>query len=180
MGQRIYILLIIVAAVFSYTVYEAMKLDGKLKNMSISSEVTIKAVPEKSVFTNISDGSEYKLDEKLNSTRKIFIHFWATWCGPCEVEFPELVKMMNSSADKSDILFLLIAVNDEIKEIKKFMSRFKINNKNVFILEDKTNQFQSFGTYKLPESYLFSPSGKLIKKYPGKQVWSEIYNNGGL
>ena len=53
--------------------------------------------------TNIKSSN---LFESKKCKDNIFIHFWATWCGPCVMELPELQKIYNEYNQKIDFLFV--------------------------------------------------------------------------
>ena len=44
--------------------------------------------------------------------RPLLVNFWATWCGPCRVEFPELVKLDREYRAKG-LDFVLVSVDDK-------------------------------------------------------------------
>ncbi len=37
------------------------------------------------------------------------IHFWGTWCPPCQMEFPEFAKLANEFADNDDVAIVSIS-----------------------------------------------------------------------
>ena len=49
--------------------------------------------------------------------KKNFVHFWATWCAPCEKELPDLLKFALN--ENKTITFLFISVNDEAIRYRK-------------------------------------------------------------
>lgn len=53
--------------------------------------------------------------------RPLLINFWATWCGPCREEFPDLVKI---GADHKDTIDLITISLDEPSEIEGEVTRF--------------------------------------------------------
>lgn len=101
-----------------------------------------------------------------------FVHFWGTWCGPCEAELPDFIEFMKSQEGKG-INAVLLAVNDEDKKIAKFMKRFGKLPDNIILAHDKSGKLLSeFGTVKVPETYLFRKDGKSLNKYIGAQDWN--------
>jgi thiol-disulfide isomerase/thioredoxin len=43
----------------------------------------------------------------------VVLHFWATWCGPCRKELPDLQKLHATLADRSDIAFILLQAREK-------------------------------------------------------------------
>lgn len=175
MNKKLLGFLLIVTFVFGYTVFEALRLEGKFADKStIASGTVVKSLPDV-VFNN------YPSDEKINVKKftsdgsTVMIHFWATWCAPCEAEFPELVEMMQKLKDQKDLKFLLVAVNDDKTKMKKFLSQFDLDLDSVVLLTDNTDSHKQFGTYKMPETFLFDGKNSIIKKFQGQQPWTQQY-----
>jgi cytochrome c biogenesis protein CcmG/thiol:disulfide interchange protein DsbE len=104
------------------------------------------------------------------------IHFWATWCAPCEAEFPDLLNLIERLR-KRNIVFVTIAVNDDSQKAKKYLSRFeKYKHPNLIHLDDpKGLTLEKFGTVKVPETYVFRSDGSSYKKLVGPQNWLQEY-----
>ena len=60
------------------------------------------------------------------------INFWATWCGPCVTEFPELVEI-NRMFRQRDFEFVSVSANfpDEKTEVLKFLTKQQASNRNL-------------------------------------------------
>lgn len=56
--------------------------------------------------------------------RPILINFWATWCGPCRLEMPEIVHHADSSAD---LVVIAINVQEEPEPVESFARDFSMN-----------------------------------------------------
>ena len=102
----------------------------------------------------------------------IALNFWATWCAPCVVEFPQMVKLAKKNQDKMVLIFLSVDENKD--DIKKFIKKYAsdIPNKNIYVGWDKDKHISSslFGTTKYPETYLITPSHKIYEKIIGADV----------
>ena len=57
-----------------------------------------KPLPDFTVKT--LDGEDFTLSESLKSHDLVLINFWATWCGPCRMEFPFLQDAWQQYADR--------------------------------------------------------------------------------
>lgn len=173
MNKKLIIFFSIIIFVFGFTIYEAMKLDRKFgDNSSSVTGTVIRKIPNVS-FTKINSAEISPLSSYFNIGETVIIHFWATWCGPCEAEFPELVKMIHLLKDNKQLKFILVAVNDKKPKMLKFLSKFDLSLDSIVLLEDRTNSHKQFGTYKMPETFTFSSDGKIIKKFTGQKKWTD-------
>jgi cytochrome c biogenesis protein CcmG, thiol:disulfide interchange protein DsbE len=165
---KIFTTLIILGVAFGYSFYQKDKYD---KYTSSTAELLkfLPSVEVKEVYTS----EIIKTDElKTKNYKGIFVHFWGTWCAPCEAELPAFLDF--AKVYDKNYLFMLIAVNDEVKKIQKFLKRFKNMPKNVVItIGDSTDLMYRFGTSKVPETYLFSGNLKYLSKFVGPQDWSQ-------
>lgn len=176
MNYKITIFSLLVIFTFSFILWEANKIDKKFGGSDIQSAGTVVKVLPDLKFNFYEDNNKFvNLHEYTKDGKNVFVHFWATWCVPCEQEFPELVDMLKILKDKENVKFLLVAVNDDRKKMAKFLKRFDLNYPNVVLLEDNTNAHKDLGTYKMPETFLFNSQNKIVKKFTGQQPWTQKY-----
>ena len=175
MNKKLTLFLSIIAFVFAYTVYESIKLDNKLSGnrVSVTGDV-ISQFPDNIKWKRLESGQPFSIDSVFKDGLNVVVHFWATWCAPCEVEFPEIVELARLLKEKKNIVFLFVAVNDKLHEVQKFLNKFDLGE-NIILLKDDDNQYKRFGTYKMPETYLFDSTRVVIKKYSGQHAWSQSY-----
>lgn len=174
--NKVIIISVIVIFTFGYAVYHALKLDGKLssKNDFYSSNSVLRELPDLEI-PRFFDEESVDLRQLAKSGNDLVVHFWATWCAPCEKEFPELVELTEKTAGRENVKFLFVTVGDTEKAVKKFLKKYKIDKNSNFILlkDDEFYHQEYFGTYKLPETYLFDESFKLLRKFSGPQEWAD-------
>ena len=54
------------------------------------------------------------------------INFWATWCGPCRDEFPDLVQISNTHKNKIDLITVSLDEPSEIDgEVPEFLAQMR-------------------------------------------------------
>jgi len=94
----------------------------------------------------------------------ILLNFWATWCGPCRAEIPDLVELQNKYKDRLQILGLVVDDDDQ-DAIKGFAEKFSIN----YPVAVATNEIrlQYGGIAALPTSFVLDAEGRIVQKHEG-------------
>ena len=169
-STKISVISLILGLTLAYSLYYQQKYK---KFFDSGNGLILKTLPEFSLESVLQEGKVGTDDFFAGKARLGMVHFWATWCAPCEVELPSFIELAKKF-EKKGVIFLLVAVNDQKEKIKKFFKRFKSLPKNVRLVHDEKGQISvRFGTVKLPETYLFSSDGRHINKYVGAQDWGQ-------
>ena len=69
------------------------------------------------------EGKEHKLSDYKG--KDVLIVFWATWCPPCRMEIPHLIKLRNT-VSRDDLAILAIS-NEKPETVKRFVKQAKMN-----------------------------------------------------
>ena len=91
--------------------------------------------------------------------------FWATWCRPCLMEIPTLVKLHDKYRDKN---FRVVSINvddQEGKKVKSIVKEFGITYPVLVGSEEVMHQFG--GVEALPTSFLIGRDGRIREKVQG-------------
>lgn len=128
-------------------------------------------------FTDIK-GNSYTLHEYKG--RIIVLNFWATWCPPCIIEFPQLLELANREQD--NITLITLSVDDNPADIIKFLNTLSAENQahltlgNVIIgLDtDKSISKNLFGTTMYPETFIIDKDLIIKHKIEGITDWLGI------
>lgn len=108
------------------------------------------------------EGKPLSLAEYKNKV--VLLNFWATWCGPCRAEIPDLVGLQNKYKDQLQIIGLVVD-DDDPDPIKKFVDQFGINYP-VAVATDAL-RVEYGGIPALPTSFLLDAQGRVVQKHEG-------------
>ena len=111
---------------------------------------------------NTLDGKPLTL--AASKGKVILLNFWATWCGPCRAEVPDLVELQNKYQDRLQIIGLVID-DDDPAAIQKFVEKFAINYPVALATDDLRTQYG--GIPALPTSFLLDAEGRVVQKHEG-------------
>ena len=110
---------------------------------------------------NADETSFYTRDD-LKKNDFTLINFWASWCAPCKVEHPILMRLSKSKKLK----ILGVNFKDKDKQAKKFLS--DLGNPYDFLAKDiNGKQSVSLGIYGIPESILINNELLIMQKFVG-------------
>ncbi|MEE2758260.1 MAG: TlpA disulfide reductase family protein [Myxococcota bacterium] len=116
-----------------------------------------------------ADGSRIRLSSLRGKV--VFINFWATWCPPCRAEIPDLEKL----ADKmKHVPFEILAVSSDESwaDVQRFFAG-KRTKMLVGLDPNKQSIATSYGTEKLPETYVVDRDGNLRLRFVNVQPWTD-------
>ena len=88
--------------------------------------------------------------------RPILINFWATWCGPCRLEMPEIVHHADTA---TELLVLAINVQEEVDTVAAFADDF---NMNMPVVRDADAEIRNLYQVRgMPTSIFIDRNGKV-------------------
>ncbi len=90
--------------------------------------------------------------------KALLINIWATWCGPCKMEHPELQKLYDKLKDRTDVAVLSINVDDDLGKVAPYM---KENNYTFPVLLGRDVVDEVVPSLGIPRNWFITPAGKL-------------------
>lgn len=106
--------------------------------------------------------------------RYVLINMWASWCGPCKKEAPELVKIDQAYPDQKLMILGVNMTSQEmsIQNVKHFVQQKGITFPVLLDRDGKVmNEYHVIG---IPTTYLIGPNGKVLHRFRGAITLKEI------
>jgi thiol-disulfide isomerase/thioredoxin len=118
------------------------------------------------------NGKTTRLSDYVGRGKYVLVDFWASWCGPCRQEIPNLIALYEKYKDK-EFLVLGVAVQDKIEDSQKAISDMQIPYPQ--ILNSEKIATNIYGIDALPETILFAPDGTIIARgLHGKDIENQL------
>ena len=100
----------------------------------------------------------------------VFLNFWATWCGPCVEEAPDMERLNKRLKDRK-FQMLTVAIDTDWKPVNEFYAKHGLT---VPVFLDPGQQIAR-GLYKItgvPETFLIDANGHVVKHTFGEH-WAD-------
>ena len=120
-------------------------------------------------------------EQVAKASGPVLVDFWATWCGPCRNEMPEIQKLHEEyeAQEDSDVVILGIAAPDlggeaSEEEIKAFLEE---NGYTYPVVMDTTGEiFSSYGISAFPTTFMIDKDGN-VYGYVSGQLSEDVMRN---
>jgi len=141
------------------TINKEIPLSKDIKNVEAAPQVNFK-LPSFSL--NGLDSKNYSTD---NLKKPLVINFWASWCGPCKIEAPELVSLNKKYHNQVEIYAINLTSSDSESGARAFANDFGFNFP---VLLDKDGQVANlYNVAAIPTTYFVSSEGIIVDRIIG-------------
>lgn len=114
------------------------------------------------------DGEIFRLDQTRG--KWVFLHFWASWCGPCRKEMPSIQKLADAMKDQPFAIVMVNTAEDE-DTIFTFLSAIDVELNSLMDSDGLvTEQWKPRG---LPTTFLINPQGEVKYQAIGGRDWAK-------
>ncbi len=135
-------------------------------NVSLVTSVTPAAGKAASDFSWYdSQGKTVSLSALKGKT--VLVNFWATWCGPCKAELPDIEAVSKAYASKG---LVVVGVSEDrgdglVHDVSDFASKNGLTYQIVVDNDDIANAFGNINA--IPTSFLVNKDGQIVEKWIG-------------
>ena len=114
------------------------------------------------------DGNSFDLSTQRG--KWTFLHFWASWCGPCRKEMPT-IQAIWSEFQGTDLAIVLVNTAEDEDTVFNFMGIVAPDMNTLLDSDGKvTERWQPRG---LPSTFFIDPEGKLRYLALGGRPWDK-------
>jgi len=117
-------------------------------------------------------GTTHTLDEYKGKV--IFLNFWATWCGPCRAEMPEIQDLYEKYKDSEDVVVLGVAAPSMGKETsQQGITEFLETNEYTYpvLMDTNWELFQGYGISAFPTTFMIDVDGNVYGAIRGQLTY---------
>lgn len=113
-----------------------------------------------------ADGATIKLADY--SGKVLLVNLWATWCGPCQMETPELVKLHKEYQSRGVEMVGLSTENPEAsaERVRSFVRAFNVDYRIGWATPDVALTLMQ-GRESIPQSFIIARDGRIVRRFIG-------------
>jgi thiol-disulfide isomerase/thioredoxin len=111
-----------------------------------------------------TDLSGRQVDLKALRGKVVLLNFWATWCGPCQVELPQFQAWQDKYGSEG-LQVIAVSMDDEAAPVRAAVRRMHLRLP-VVMGDDKLGSLYG-GVLGLPITFLIARDGTVVDRHEG-------------
>ncbi|MBX3730696.1 MAG: TlpA family protein disulfide reductase [Candidatus Sumerlaeia bacterium] len=101
--------------------------------------------------------------------RTVLVNVWASWCPPCFVEMPSLVRLGQQLAGRDDILLVLVSTDESLEIVEDAIVQLGLENSPVYVPAGRVPE--TIPDRYLPSTFVIAPDGRIVFQHYGAYEW---------
>ncbi|MCI0766220.1 redoxin domain-containing protein [Bacillus sp. TL12] len=170
-----WLIICFISIALGYTIIQNFLLKDKEEQKSQTENITIgtelgNVAPN--FLLQTVDGKEVHLTDYKG--KKVLLNFWASWCGPCKIEMPDMEKFYIDMKGKG---IEVIAINATASEkspdhVKQFLQENKYTFPVLFDIQGQANA--TYQIMSIPTSFILDEKGIIHFKHVGPMTYENM------
>ncbi len=153
-----------------FITWRAKKIEKALASHDTISSLSGKPAPNFSLDS--LDGHKVSLAD-YRGKKKVVISYWASWCGPCRVELPEMKRFYEKyHKDNSDFEFVAISIDDDRESAEDYAQKAKLPFP--VLLDLGHEAADAYSVEAIPATFIVDKDGKVKQTQTGLDEAMEI------
>ncbi len=158
----------VVASVIVLVLLAAFGISSCNSNDSTSRSASLPVVPAVVLDTEMraANGDPIKLSNY--SGKVMLVNLWATWCGPCRMETPELVRL-HKEYQARGVEFIGLSTEDpnaSAQKVRDFVTQYNVGYHVGWATREVALTLMQ-GKTTIPQSFIITRDGRIFKKIDG-------------
>jgi len=116
------------------------------------------------------DGDVVKLND-FRGKKFVAVNLWASWCGPCKVEMPDLEDVYQKHGD--ELVILGVDLQESVADINAFLKN-EVSVSYPILLDDKGEVAAGYNKFTQPTTFLIDKNGVIQARKFGAYVKEEL------
>jgi thiol-disulfide isomerase/thioredoxin len=102
------------------------------------------------------------------SGKVLLVNLWATWCGPCRMETPELVRLHKEFQSRGVEMIGLSTENPDAsaRSVSEFVREFNVDYQ-IGWAKPEVAQIMMQGRSSIPQSFIIARDGRVVRRFIG-------------
>ncbi len=157
---------------FSTEIHQSYYLSNLIRRRDTEKKTAIGQLAPSFTLTALS-GDDISVSKYKG--KYMLIDFWASWCGPCRKEIPNLKKIYEAFHSKG---LEILSISTDTKE-SAWLKAVEQERMPWLQARDTKEVSKAYNVTAIPHILLISPEGKILaKQMHGQAIWDELANHG--
>lgn len=111
----------------------------------------------------MTDGSSFTLSEQAGKV--VLVNFWATWCGPCVRELPDIARLHEEYSSGEQVRIITVNLGESASTVQRFLDRQSYSLP--VILDPNRTISGPYNITNIPRTVIFNKDGTVAWDHTG-------------